>query len=127
MSNNVVYFWPRPGLITKITDRMDDILENGYCTSGEASKLLGILGFTATGMWGRTGKMGIEPLRMRTRPDRRDWRVDEPLLQGLSFIRELLALEPRREAPVRPPSLPHVIVASDAQADSWPSGGVPHT
>ena len=85
--------------------------------------MMGILGFTSTGMWSRTGRIGIEPLRWRTRPDRRDWRIDEPLLEGMSFIKELLALEPKREAPVRAPSLPHVIAASDAQADSWPTGG----
>ena len=49
--------------------------------------------------------------------------MDEILLQGLDFIKVLLALEPRREAPVHPPRTPHIIAASDAQADSWPSGG----
>ena len=126
-SENIITFWPRPGLVAKIKDRMDEIYISGQCTSGDASKLMGILGFTSTGMWSRTGRIGIEPLRMRTRPDRRDWRIDEPLLEGMSFIKELLALEPKREAPVRPPSLPHVIAASDAQADSWPTWGVPHT
>ena len=67
--------------------------------------------------------MGLAPLRLRTQPDGRQTRVDEALLQGLDFIRVLLALEPRREAPVHPPRTPHVVVASDAQADSWPSGG----
>ena len=45
------------------------------------------------------------------------------LAHGLDFIVELLAMEPKREAPVRPPATRHIVVASDAQADTAPSGG----
>ena len=123
LSHGTVTFWPRDGLVEKIITRINEILRSDVCTSGQASKLLGLLGFTSTGMWGRIGKVGTASLILRTRPSRRSKAVDNDLIDSLDFVLQLLQLEPRRVALVRPPPSKHVVVATDAQADSAPTGG----
>ena len=118
-----ISFWPRAGLIDQIRDRILEILESGVCTSNQANKLLGVLGFTATGMWSRVGRIGVGVLQQRAHARVRTRAVDPMLVAVLDFFLVLLQAQPRRVAPVLPPALAPVVIASDAQADSSPTGG----
>ena len=51
-----VTLWLREGLILKIVNHIRPILAEGRCSPGAASKWMGILGFTSTGIFGKVGR-----------------------------------------------------------------------
>ena len=60
-----VDFWPRPLLIDKVQGAMTAAHKSHALRRGDASKLYAILNFIETGMFGRIGRAGLDPVKQR--------------------------------------------------------------
>jgi hypothetical protein len=120
-----VWFWPKPGLITKAIAMIDRAFTEDDLSPGQASKLRGVLGFLCQSFWGRVGRSAMGPLKQRQYSDVPPWRLSHSLRRALQFFKLLIAEKPRRSLKLHPSHLPPLLVASDAQADpgQLPTGG----
>ena len=83
-------FSPKPELRSKAESMLHQALDSNHLTPGEASKLRGVLGFTALSMSGRVGRAGMCPLAQRQCVDTPPWTLSLSLKDALSFFLALL-------------------------------------
>ena len=104
---------------------MRQAIDRNSFPPGDASKLRGLLGFTATATWDGVGQAAMGPLKQRQYTDQPPWSLSNALRRSFEFLHVLLAGQPRRLVPLRTPHSPLVVIASDARADKgWqPTGG----
>jgi hypothetical protein len=91
-------------------------------TPGIASKLNGQVAFTETGMFSRVGRAAARAIRQREYSDRPPWNNSWMLRRALLFLRMLFEFRPRRTLMLRPPVIPPLVIASDAQYTPTPGG-----
>ena len=65
LSHDEVSFWPKQHLCAKLTTMLTERLDQRTTTPAQASKIVGVQGFLALGMYGQVGRGGIRPLRQR--------------------------------------------------------------
>ena len=120
-----VVFWPRGQLVDKALALMQSAVANDSLPPGEASKLRGILGFTATALWDGAGQAAMGPLKQRQYADVPPWSLSNALRRSFDFFGAILQGQPRRLVPLCAPHGPLVVIASDARADGGgpPTGG----
>ena len=123
-SHDHVQFWVRERLETKVVGMIRDAKSSGVLTPSQASKLYGTLNFLESGVFGRVGRRGLQPLK-------------DPNMEGLLFchqsrlakcfevIEAVLQLRPPRQFMARRLHVERVLVASDAalEAPRQGSGG----
>jgi hypothetical protein len=123
LSKGVVIFNPKRELQEKVRDLIEDRMDEGQCTPAQASKIRGVAGFTATAIFGRLGRVGMAALKQRQYTDTSPWGLSFGLLRNLTFLHFINGAVAAREVDVLPHPRPVVIIATDAQADTSPTGG----
>jgi len=106
---------------TDIVAYVDTILKEGKCTSGKASKLRGLLGWSATGTYGKCGRVGQTALLKRQYEEDITY-LTPALTQALQFAKELLTVVPRKSIQMLGLRPSPVIVYSDAWFQPYSEG-----
>ena len=81
-----VIFTPRSGLLTKAVSLIQERIQEDSCTPAQASKIRGVLGFLFTGMYGRIGRGGQQPLLQRQYSDSHPWSHSHTLRRALEYV-----------------------------------------
>ena len=123
VSDRVISFWPRQSLCDKALGMIDTFRSSGKMTPAAASKYRGVVQFTAQPMAYRVGRAGMGPLKQRQYSDRPPWALSHALERSLNFHEMLFAAGVRRVVGIRGDHDPTLLIASDAQADTAPTGG----
>ena len=118
-------FWPKEKLVEKILGKIDAAERANSFPPGEASKLRGMLGFTADAMMHGVGQAALGSLKQRQFTDVEPFTLSNSLRRSFDYFKVILSVMPRRVICLRPPELPPILVASDARADQAgePTGG----
>ena len=93
-------------------------------TPAQASKIRGVAGFISMGMFGRVGRAAMRPLKQRQYTDKPPWSNSKSLNASYHFLLFLLDILTPREVHLFPRLDQVMVIATDAQADSAPTGGV---
>ena len=118
-----VEFWPRQSLCDKAKGMIQTFKTNNYMSPASSSKFRGIVGFTSTAMAYHVGRAGMHPLKQRQYSDHPPYTLSHSLRRSLDFHDLLLSSWVRRELSLEPSSEKSLLLASDAQADTAPTGG----
>ena len=118
--SNDVLFWFRARLEKKVTTMMTDARVSGAFTPSQASKLYGTLNFLESGVFGRVGCGGLQPLKEHQYG--RVTTVTPQLLRSFAVVDAVLAVRPRRQFSVRRRPVGRVLVASDAALEGPRNG-----
>ena len=119
-----VVFQAKDTIISKAINLIHALLQAGSTTPSQASKIRGVCGFVATAQWGRVGRAPMSPLRRRQYSDKPPWRNSFELCRAFELLLMLMQVVVPRSVQVTAAALNFIVVASDAQADDHPSGGV---
>ena len=92
-------------------------------TPAASSKFRGVVQFTALPMAYRVGRAGLGPFKQRQYSDKPPWALSHALSRALDFHEMLFRAKILREVPVGAHMAQTLLVASDAQADTSPTGG----
>ena len=117
LEGGVLLFTPREQLLTKATELIQRRLQEDSCTPAQVSKIRGVLGFLFTGVYGRVGRGGQQPLLQRQYSDAPPWTLSHTLRRALIYLQDVLAAVQPRSVRLRGPDLPPVIIASDGRQD----------
>jgi hypothetical protein len=123
LSKGVVRFWVREALQAKCAAAMAECKVADSLTPGQASKLVGSLGFAMQAAYNRVGQAALAPLWQRMHSDKPPWSLSDNINRSFEFLDIILAQRPRRTVQLMHEHELPIIVASDAQADTAPSGG----
>ena len=85
-----VVFIPGAGLLTNAVSLIQDRIQEDSCTPAQASKIRGVLGFLFTGMYGRIGRGGQQPLLQRQYSDSRPWTLSRTLRRALEYLMDTM-------------------------------------
>ena len=81
-----VLFTPRTQLLAKAIDLIQQRLQGYSCTPAQVSKIRGVLGFLFTGVYGRVGRGGQQPLLQRQYSDTQPWGLSHALRRALELL-----------------------------------------
>ena len=112
-----VKFDPKPATVQKAQEIMSRMVQENSCTPGQASKIRGVLTFLATAMYASVGRGGLLPFKQRQYTDTPPWTLSNSLRRSIDFFQRLLSNIPGRMVMVQAPTIPPVVVASDASAE----------
>ena len=112
-----VNFQPRVGLLMKAKDLIEARLQDDSCTPAQASKIRGVLGFLFTGMYGRVGRGGQQPLLQRQYSDIPPWNLSNSLRNALEYLLDTLYMVQPRKVLLWGDGLPPLVIASDGRQD----------
>ena len=112
-----VNFQPRVGLLVKAKALIEARLQEGSCTPAQASKIRGVLGFLFTGMYGRVGRGGQQPLLQRQYSDVPPWTLSNSLNNALVYLLDTLHMVQPRKVLLWGDGLPPLVIASDGRQD----------
>jgi hypothetical protein len=112
-----VNFQPRVGLLVKAKDLIKARLQDDSCTPAQASKIRGVLGFLFTGMYGRVGRGGQQPLLQRQYSDIPPWNLSNSLRNALKYLLDTLYMVQPRKVLLWGDGLPPLVIASDGRQD----------
>ena len=91
-----ITFTPRASLLVKAKSLIEDRLQEGSCTPAQASTIRGVLGFLFTGLYGRIGRGGQQPLLQRQYSDTQPWTLSNTLRRAHEHLLDtLFAVKPR--------------------------------
>ena len=113
VDRGVVSLWPRERLVNKVEAMVSTALEDEKLTSGAAAKLYGLANFLESGMFGKLGRAGLNPIKDRAQA-RGQQEMTAGIRESLELVRELLLLRPRRSFQVGQYHGERFVVASDA-------------
>eukprot|EP00971_Amphidinium_carterae_P293906 5834973-Amphidinium_carterae.1 len=102
---------------------MRTALQSNTLTPAQAAKLRGVLTFSGQAMCGKVGRAALGPLKQRQYVDTPPWTLSFSLKRSFEFFQLLLDLHLHRTVIVKPVRSHIIVVASDAQADTSPTGG----
>ena len=112
-----ITFTPRASLLVKAKSLIESRLQEGSCTPAQASKIRGVLGFLFTGLYGRVGCGGQQPLLQRQYSDALPWTLSTSLRRAFEYLLDTLrAVKPRRVL-LWGDGLPPLVIASDGRQD----------
>jgi hypothetical protein len=89
-----------------------NLAEQSGFPSGPASKLYGVANFLETGMFGRVGRAGLEPIKNRQYEG--GFIVTPEIRASFELLRDLMKMQPRREFSLFRRTIRRILVASDA-------------
>eukprot|EP00435_Cladocopium_sp_Y103_P051985 s268_g16.t1 len=107
-----VFFWVRERLESKVATLISDARQSQVLTPSQASKLYGALNFLESGVFGRVGCGGFQPLKDHQYG--RSSVLSDRLSKCFDVISAVLRARPRRQFCVKPMARGRVLVASDA-------------
>jgi len=117
VGKGVISLWPREKLVTKVDAMVSTAFETGRLSPGAAAKLYGLANFLESGMFGKLGRAGLNPIK-----DRAQAKGQQDLTTGikgsLELVRELMLLRPKRNFQVGQYHGERFVVASDAAYES---------
>ena len=114
---NVVRFSPKTASVSKVRELALACLRSGTCTSGEASKLRGCLGWTNTHSFGKMGRIGVRAVKERQYSHHGSTSLDALLTDALHHIIMLMSVVRPVWVPLLPETRPFRIVYSDASVE----------
>ena len=103
LGRGFVTFWARDRLIQKTAAMITEAQAHNSLSSGQASKLYGMLNFLEQGMYGRLGCAGLAAIKARQTERNRD--LTPELQRNFDVIHSILRHRPCRELPVSRPSV----------------------
>ena len=106
-------FTPRAGLPEEAGTLMSERLQEDSCTPARASKISGVLGFLFTGMHGRVGRGGQQPLLQRQYSDVPPWQLSNTMRRALEYLQDILHVVRPRKVLLWGDGLPPLVLASD--------------
>ena len=121
--NQMCKFDLKPGFREQTQDFINEILSDGYLTSGHAAKLRGKFGWAASGTYGKCGRGGQAALVHRQYFDCSE-ALSASLIDSLLFHRQLASLVPPRVVSLQPSRSKPVRLYSDASFDPAKSSDV---
>ena len=86
LQNGHVLFTPRTQLLAKAIDLIQQRLQGYSCTPAQVSKIRGVLGFLFTGVYGRVGRGGQQPLLQRQYSDTQPWSLSRTPRRALEYM-----------------------------------------
>ena len=113
-----VVFTPRSGLLTKAVSLLQERIHEDSCTPAQASKIRGVLGFLFTGMYGRIGRGGQQPLLQRQYSDSHPWNLSHTLRRALEYLMDTLRVIQPRSILLYDDPMPPLVIASDGRQDA---------
>ena len=113
----IIRFRPRTALVDKVIDMCSDALRDNMLSLAVASKILGVVGFTMSGVYGRIGRGGQHAMRQRQYSDSPPWSLSFALCRSLRFYIDAFRVLPRRSVHVRRRVRRPIIVSSDGRLD----------
>ena len=121
----IIEFWPKESLTAKVVSMAEEAIQVGAeVTPAMASKFRGVTGFTNHGMMGDLGKAVAGAFKQRQYSDQAPWYVSHALRRAYSYHLMLARMNIRRVIELNPPEFLPLVIASDAQADTAPTGGL---
>ena len=112
-----VTFTPRAGLLVEAKSHSESRLQEDSCTPARASKIRGVLGFLFTGMYGRVGRGGQQPLLQRQYSDSPPWALSDSLRRALDYLLDTLHIVQPRRVLLWGDGQPPLVIASDGRQD----------
>ena len=112
-----VIFTPRAGLLVEAESLTESRLQEDSCTPAQAGRIRGVLGFLFTGMYGRVGHGGQQPLLQRQYSDLPPWALSNSLRRALEYLLDALHLVQPRRVQLWSDGLPPLAIASDGRHD----------
>ena len=86
LQNGHVLFTPRTQLLAKAIDLIQQRLQEDSRTPAQVSKIQGVLGFLFTGVYGRVGRGGQQPLLQRQYSDTQPWSLSRTPRRALEYM-----------------------------------------
>ena len=111
-----ITFTPRASLLVKAKS-IESRLQEGSCTPAQASKIRGVLGFLFTGLYGRIGRGGQQPLLQRQYSDVQPWTLSYALRREFEYLLDTLHTVKPRRVLMWGDGLPPLVIASDGRQD----------
>ena len=99
LNTGQVQFTPRKQLLAKAGDLIQQRLQEDSCTPAQVSKIRGVLGFLFTGVYGRIGRGGQQPLLQRQSSDTHPWNLSHKLRRAFEYLLDTLMLVKPRTVP----------------------------
>jgi hypothetical protein len=112
-----IVFTPREALLEKARGLILQRLQEDSCTPAQASKIRGVLGFLFTGVYGRVGRGGQQPLLQRQYSDTHPWSLSHSLRRALEYLLDTLQVVRPRDVSLYGDQVPPLIIASDGRQD----------
>ena len=112
-----IVFTPREALLAKARGLILQRLQEDSCTPAQASKIRGVLGFLFTGVYGRVGRGGQQPLLQRQYSDTHPWSLSHSLRRALEYLLDTLQVVRPRDVSLYGDQVPPLIIASDGRQD----------
>ena len=117
LNTGQVQFTPRKQLLAKAVDLIQQRLQEDSCTPAQVSKIRGVLGFLFTGVYGRIGRGGQQPLLQRQYSDTHPWNLSHKLRRAFEYLLDTLMLVKPRTVHLHDEALPPLVIASDGRQD----------
>ena len=118
LQTNRVLFTPRAQLLAKAIGLIQQRLQEDSCTPAQVSKIRGVLGFLFTGVYGRVGRGGQQPLLQRQYSDTPPWNLSHTLRRALEYLLDTMMVVKPREVLLRRDPTPPLVIASDGRQDN---------
>jgi len=112
-----IQFTPREQLLAKAVSLIQQRLQEDSCTPAQVSKIRGVLGFLFTGVYGRVGRGGQQPLLQRQYSDSPPWNLSHTLRRALEYLLDTMKVVRPRVVPLHSDPTPPLIIASDGRQD----------
>ena len=112
-----VLFTPRKQLLAKAVGLIQQRLQEDSCTSALVSKIRGVLCFLFTGVYGRIGRGGQQPLLQRQYSDTQPWSLSHTLKRASEHLLDTMKVVRPRTVLLHGDTLPPLVVASDGRQD----------
>ena len=110
-----VRFNPRKQLLAKAIDLMQQRLQEDSCTPAQVSKIRGGLGFLFTGVYGRIGRGGQQPLLQRQYSDTQPWNLSHTLKRAFGYLLDTMEVARPRTVLLHGDTLPPLVIAPDGR------------
>ena len=112
-----VLFIPRKQLLANAFDLIQQRLQEDSCTPAQVSKIRGVLGFLFTGVYGRIGRGGQQPLLQRQYSDTQAWNLSHTLRRAFGYLQDTMKVVRPRTVLLHGDELPPLVIASDGRQD----------
>ena len=112
-----VLFTPRKQLLAKAVDLIQQRLQEDSRTSAQVGKIRGVLGFLFTGVYGRIGRGGQQPLLQRQYSDTRPWSLSHTLKRASEYLLDTMKVVRPKTVLLHGDTLPPLVIASDGRQD----------
>ena len=112
-----VRFTLRKQLLAKAVDLIQQRLQEDSCTPAQVSKIRGVPGFLFTGVYGRIGPGGQQPLLQRQYSDTQPWDLSHALRRAFEYVLDTMEVVRPRIVLLRGDTMPPLVIACDGRQD----------